>query len=35
MGATKYVHMMEGFADVMATFGMPLPNEELIEYIIA
>ena len=35
MGATDYFHLMKGFADAMATVGAPLPDDELIDYILA
>jgi hypothetical protein len=35
LGAAEYFHKMKGFADAMATVGTPLPDDELIDYIIA
>jgi uncharacterized membrane protein YgcG len=35
MGAADYYHLMKGFADAMATVGAPLPDDELIDYILA
>jgi hypothetical protein len=35
MRAADYYHLMKGFADAMATVGAPLPDDELIDYILA
>jgi hypothetical protein len=35
MSASYYFNLMKGFADAMVTFGSPLPNDELIDYILA
>jgi hypothetical protein len=35
MGAFDYFNLMKGFADAMATVGAPLPDDELIDYILA
>jgi hypothetical protein len=35
MSAFDYFNLMKGFADAMATVGAPLPNDELINYILA
>ena len=35
MGAADYFHLMKGFANAMVIVGTPLPDEELIDYILA
>jgi hypothetical protein len=35
MSASDYFNLMKGFADAMATVGAPLPDDELIYYILA
>jgi hypothetical protein len=35
MSASDYFNLMKGFADAMATVGSPLPDDELIDYILA
>jgi hypothetical protein len=35
MGASDYFNLMKGFADAMETIGSPLPDDELIDYILA
>jgi hypothetical protein len=35
MSTSDYFNLMKGFADAMATVGAPLPNDELIDYILA